>query len=659
MTEAAIGRAALAVALALSIWGASAALVGARRRNVALVESARTAAYGVLALCLAAAGAMLVALLTNDTTVAYVAARSSAATPTVDKVLALWSADEGSLLLWNTVLAATVVAVARRFRRGWPAPFPGGLAILFGICAFFVGLAAGPVSPFEVLAAPPADGNGPPPLLQSHPLMAIHPPMLYVGFILTAVPFALGMSAAAAGSLPPRWFDELRRWALASWAFLTAGLLLGAMWSYTVLGWGGYWAWDPVENVALLPWITTTAFLHVVQVQERTKRFAVWALGLVMASYALTILAAFLTRGAVLVSVHTFAESTVGPAFLAFLGVVLIGGIGVLAVRAPALSAPAVDIPPLSRGAAHLANNAILLSIGAVVLIGTLFPLLAEAIDGRRVTIGAPYFDRHVGPLMLVVLLVLAAGSLLPWRGLSVAELVLALRGPAVTAAATALVVAFVGSGGAVFVATIAIAAFAGASIVAWAWRRGLARRGPHAPRAVAALLAHLGLVVVVVGVAASITFERSSEARVAAGQDVAIDGGSVSLADVSMWEEPHRRVVGANVELRLDGQPQTMQPRINLYPGASEPVAVPALSIGTPANGFRDVSVTLLGTGTTDDEVHLRVSSAPGVTWIWIGGALMTAGGAMGIRTGARGRREAWPSVPEPGAHDGRKEAA
>jgi cytochrome c-type biogenesis protein CcmF len=263
-----LGHFALALALGLAVYGAVAAAWGASRDRPLLVESARTTAYSLAVVVAAANGAMLAALLANDFSIGYVVLNSSRATPTFFKVLALWSADEGSLLLWNLVLAGFLAAVAFRFRRR-PETLPWALAVLFAVATFYLALVVGPADPFAGVATPPADGRGPLPLLQNHPLMAVHPPMLYLGFVGMTVPFAFAMAAVITGRVSAGWVAVTRRWTLVAWIFLTAGLVLGALWSYGVLGWGGYWAWDPVENVALLPWLTATAFLHSVMIQER------------------------------------------------------------------------------------------------------------------------------------------------------------------------------------------------------------------------------------------------------------------------------------------------------------------------------------------------------------------------------------------------------
>src|SRR5438132_86542 len=369
-----LGTFALALALALSVYGLVASVWGARRGRPLFVESARTTAYSVLAAVAAANGAMIAALLANDFSLRYVAENSSRETPTFFKVLALWSADDGSLLLWNLILALFVAAVAFRFRKRRPETLPYAMATLFGVQAFYLILVSGPSRPFTSLAAAPSDGTGPLPLLQNHPLMAVHPPFLYLGFIGMTVPFAFAIAALVSGTLSDRWIRITRRWTLAAWIFLSTGLVLGALWSYGVLGWGGYWAWDPVENVALLPWLMATAFLHSVMIQERRGMLKIWNLSMIVGAFALTTFGTFLTRGSILSSVHAFAQSAVGPMYLGFLVVVLVAGLGLIAARSWRLRSEGRFDSALSREAVFLGNNLALLSITFVVLLGTIFP---------------------------------------------------------------------------------------------------------------------------------------------------------------------------------------------------------------------------------------------------------------------------------------------
>jgi len=355
-----LGTFLLLFALAVSGAGLLAAVAGARTGRPALVEGARRCGFGLAATMVAVNATMLTALLTNDFAIRYVADNSSRQTPVFYKALSLWAADNGSLLLWNLILACYIAAVALRFRRDRPPTFPYALSVLFAVQVFYLILVNGPARPFAGLAAPPADGRGPAPLLQNHPLMAVHPPFLYLGFIGFTVPFAFGIAALLAGRGADQWVSLIRRWTLVVWLFLTIGLVLGALWSYSVLGWGGYWAWDPVENVALLPWLMATAFLHSVLLQERRGMARLWNISLVIGAFALMTFGTFLTRGNVLSSVHAFAQTSVGPAYLVFLALVLLAGFGLVAWRLPVLRTPASLESAVSREGAFVANNLLL-----------------------------------------------------------------------------------------------------------------------------------------------------------------------------------------------------------------------------------------------------------------------------------------------------------
>ena len=648
-----VGTVSLALALALALYGGVAAIVGVRTGRARVVESARTAAFSLFSLVVVANLAMLAALLADDFTLRYVATNSSTDTPTFFKVLALWSADEGSLLLWNLVLGGYLAAVAFRFRRQRPETFPWALAVLFGVSAFYLLLVLGPTTPFETLATPPPDGRGPLPLLQNHPLMAAHPPFLYLGFIGFTVPFAFGIAALATGRVSDAWMRVTRRWTIWAWIFLTIGLVLGALWSYGVLGWGGYWAWDPVENVALLPWLTGTAFLHSVMVQERRGVLKVWNLSLIVGTFALTVLGTFLTRGSILSSVHTFAQSLVGPLYLAFLTVVLLGGFGLIAWRREALRAEASFDTPLSRESVFLGNNVLLLVLTLTVLVGTIYPLLAEAVSGGKVSVGAPFFNRNAAPVALLLLFLMGIGPLLPWRAASLSAVLRRLQAPAWAAAVVAALLAFTGAGTAAvivfglaaFVATATVAEMARGvraqrRALSGSWR--LATRGAIARnhRLYGGLVVHLGLIVAVVGVSWVSLSDRSSEFAIGAGERVRVEGYELALDGVSAREEPHRRVVVADVtvfDAESGEEVVQLHPSLNLYPGASEPIGTPSIRVGTPLNGLRDLYLSLVSVDTEGAAFRFFVN--PGVGLLWLGGAIMVLGGVVA----------AWPTRTRP----------
>ena len=341
---------------------------------------------------LVAVVAMEHALLTHDFSLTYVADNNSRSTPALYSITGLWSALAGSILLWAVVLGGYASIMVWRFRRRASDPLVGwATLVVYVVAAFFFGLMLGPANPFShVVGAVPHNGLGPNTLLQDNPLVLIHPPMLYLGFVGFTLPFAFAIATLATGRVDEDWQGETRRWTLFAWAFLTMGIILGAWWSYEVLGWGGFWSWDPVENAALMPWLVGTAYLHSVMVQERRGLLRIWNLSLVVAAFSLTILGTFLTRSGVIQSVHSFSESTIGPLLLGFFCVVLVTGVGLIAWRGDRLrSAGGIDAA-VSREGAFLVNNLLFVAFAFVVLLGTVFPLLYQALNGDELSVGRP-----------------------------------------------------------------------------------------------------------------------------------------------------------------------------------------------------------------------------------------------------------------------------
>src|SRR6059058_2593149 len=385
--------------------GATTLLVGLVRGQPTLLRAGRSYAWLLLIAALLAAGAMEHALLTNDFSLKYVASNHSRSTPLLFTIASMWAALEGSILLWSLVLAGYIAVMVRHFRERATDPLVGWATFTtFIVSAFFYGLMLGPANPFRAVSgAIPTDGPGPNPLLQNHPLVAFHPPMLYLGYVGFTIPFAFAIAALITGRIGEGWLLETRRWTMFAWGFLTAGIILGAWWSYEVLGWGGYWAWDPVENASFLPWLTGTAYLHSVIVQERRGMLRVWNLSLLVATFSLTILGTFLTRSGVLDSVHAFSESGIGPAILGFFALVVLVGVGLIGWRGDRLRSPGTIDSPISREGAFLANNVLFAGFAFIVLLGTVFPLIVEALNGQRISVGRPYFDRMTMPVAMVL----------------------------------------------------------------------------------------------------------------------------------------------------------------------------------------------------------------------------------------------------------------
>ena len=430
---------------------------------------------------LLAAGAMEHALVTHDFTLVFVAENNSTVTPLLYSITGMWSALAGSILLWGLILAVVSTVFVWRYRRQVADPvIRWASLVLYVVSAFFFGLMVGPANPF-VTAPGATQGLGPNSLLQDNPLVAIHPPLLYVGFVVFTVPFAFAIGMLATGRVGDRWQIECRRWTLVAFTFLSVGIVLGAWWSYQVLGWGGFWGWDPVENAALLPWLCGTAYLHSVLVQERRGLMRVWNLSLSIATFALTILGTFLTRSGVITSVHAFSESSLGPLLIGFFFAVVIVGFGLIAWRGDRLRSPGGIDAPLGREGAFLLNNVLFVGFAFVVLLGTLYPLLYEALTQQQVTVGAPFFNTIAVPVGLTLLFLMAVAPVLSWRKMSGAVLWQRLVIPVWIGVGTVVLCVAFGLRGSATLIGFGLGAMAAATA---ATRVGaLGARRPHAPR--------------------------------------------------------------------------------------------------------------------------------------------------------------------------------
>ena len=552
----ALGRAGLMLALAASTFGALATIYGVRRRELRILRMAPVYAWLCLGGAVFAVLMMQRALITRDFSLAYVQQVGSQTTPALYNVAAMWSALEGSILLWVVILAGFTAAVGWRFRRRTEDPLVGwALAVMFIVMAFFALLSFGPADPFaDGPAVPPGfDGPGPNPLLQNHVLVLFHPPILYLGYVGITVPFAFAIAALVTGRVGEGWLLETRRWALFVWAFLTIGILLGGWWSYEVLGWSGVWAWDPVENASFLPWLTATAYLHSVLVQERRGMLRVWNLSLLVATFALTILGTFLTRSGVLSSVHAFGDGPIGTYLLVFFGLVVTVSLALIGWRGDRLRSPGAIDSPLSREGAFLANNVLFTVFAFVVLLGTVFPLLVEALQDRQTVVGAPYFDRLSTPIGLALLFLMAIAPVLPWRKASLELLRDRLFWPAWCGAIALVVAVVVGATGWASLAAFALAGAAAGSalrqLVLATRRQGW--RG-LVGRANGGMIVHLGVIMIAVALVASNAYTRSATLDLRVGAVEEWGGHRFALESVREEIDDRARMVIADV--RLDG---------------------------------------------------------------------------------------------------------
>jgi cytochrome c-type biogenesis protein CcmF len=580
-----------------------------------------------------------------------VAEHTDRSTPIALVAAGFYGGQEGSLLYWALILgvlgSASLIASASLGQK--LAAYAAG--VLAAILTFFLLVLTLVASPFDLLTVVPPDGMGLNPVLRDGGML-IHPPVVLAGFASFAIPFSFAAAALLAGKADASWISHTRRFVLLAWSLQTAGLVLGMWWAYHVLGWGGYWGWDPVENVALMPWLATTAYLHSSQVQERRGRLKVWNFSLVMVAFLLVVFGTFIVRSGVVPSVHTFAISAIGPWFLGFLAVCIAFSGALLAFRSNLLgSTGAKSVPVVSRESAFALQNLLLVGVIAVVMWGTLLPLVSGMIGLQRV-VGAPYYERAAGPLFAVILALMAAGPLLPWRRAGRPAL-RALRWPAVAATVTFTVL--LAAGVRSFPALIAIPlAFAAAATVLTEYGRTLLRRPLTLPRVGQALrrkrrrygayLAHLGLVVAVVGLAGSHFWQQAKDVTLNAGERVTIGGYTLT------YEGSRQRQLADHTEIfaAVRFGDQLLEPSRATYAGLGGQALTHVAITTTP---WADVYV-VLGQINSDGSASLRVFVNPLLTWIWAGGAIIILGvvlGNLGERSPAPQlvRRRAAATIP------------
>ena len=630
----ALGRAGVTLGLAAAFLGAITVGYGLIRRRPDLVRLSRVYAALVLLGGVVAFIAMERALITRDFTVKFVADNGSTRTPALYNVATLWGALEGSIILWSTILGGYLVAVVAKFRRRLADPLVGwALFTMLLVALFFFYLMAGPANPFRNFSPPPGfDGPGPNPLLQNHPLMAFHPPMLYLGYVGFTVPFAFAIAALITGRVGEGWLLATRRWTLIAWGFLTVGIILGAWWSYEVLGWGGYWAWDPVENASFMPWLTGTAYLHSVLVQERRGMLRVWNISLLCATFSLTILGTFITRSGVLESVHAFTESSIGPSLLAFFTIVVLATVVLIGWRGDRLRSPGRIDSPISREGAFLANNVLFGAFAFVILIGTVFPLIVEALDNDRISIGVPYFSRMTMPIGMALLFLMAIAPVLPWRKASGELLRHRLLWPAWIGVGAMVLSVLLGARGPAPVVAFGLGGFAGGSagrqLVLAARRQGW--RG-LVGRANGGMVVHLGVVLIAIAFAASSSYVRQAEFTLRVGQSASFSGHTLTFVGTNTREESAKSVQQALV--RIDGT-GPWGPSLNKFANGSQTIGTPSVR----STLTDDVALSVIDiTGTDDPVLTLRVTVQPLIIWLWIGGAVMALGTLLAVFPGRR----------------------
>jgi cytochrome c-type biogenesis protein CcmF len=667
------GYAAIFVALGAAI---SIVVLGIRHSKDGDRSALRLAVLVFLGASIASFVLLEIAILTHDFSIAYVANNTSTTTPFLFLFAAGWAALEGSIVLWGMLLAVFTFLVWRQLDN-----VDGlgvlALAVMGAVSIFWFGLMATAANPFAVCtqsggefcvqsswwplagAAIPTNGRGPNPLLQNHFLMAIHPPMLYVGYVGFTVPFSFAIAALWRRDSGRAWLDRTHRWSLISWSFLIFGILLGGWWSYEVLGWGGYWAWDPVENAALLPWLAATAFIHSAIVQRKRGMLQAWNFILVITTFSLTVLGTFLTRSGVIASVHAFSQSTVGPLLLGFLALIVVGSLTLFAVRAADVAqAPRLDSLS-SREGYILANNLILTVFAFTVLFGTLYPLIVQAMSGDEVAVGRPFFDRAAVPLGMLLLLVLGIGSISPWRVASPELLWRRLRAAiAVGLVGGALAVA-VGVDSLSVVIMIALGTFVIAAITIRFFEVS-SRRPEGFPTAATKVfrndlgywggqVAHVGLALVAIALATTSGLAVRDRVALSPGESAVVSGYCVQYLEPFSRAEPNRVVQGVRVALMDEACSTTraeLEPRINTYEGSSQPIGTPDVWTGFVDDVYIGIA------GGSAERIELNIFVFPLQWLLWVGGLILVAGGviALGRKPGKRRRASEEVTAQEPG---------
>ncbi|HKC49877.1 MAG TPA: heme lyase CcmF/NrfE family subunit [Myxococcota bacterium] len=634
-----LGQLALPLSVLFALYAGGIAIAGALRGQPQLVRSAERAVIAVFALLVLAMLGVEAALVGDRFDLRFVQQISSREQPLVFK-LALWGGQAGSLLLWTFMLGLMSFLVVIQNRKRNRTLMPWVIAVMMLNIVFFGTIVSFVSSPYESLAAGQSwsSGQGMNPLLQ-HPVMLIHPPILYTGFIGFSVPFAFAAAALITGELDTTWFKTTRRWTLTAWFFLGRGLMLGGRWAYEVLGWGGYWAWDPVENSSLMPWLAGTAFLHSVMIQEKRGMLKIWNFALIGLAYSLCVLGTFLTRSGVVQSVHSFANAGwFGMLFLGYVATLALGYAALLLRRVPELRSQTRLDSLLSREAAFLLNNYAFMALLSIVFYGTLYPVFSEAITGTKVQIGPPFFQRYAGPVAIFLLFLTGVGPLIAWRRATWVNVRKSFVWPASVAVVTAAALFALAPRRFYPITFLSLCAFVVATIAEEYWRgiRSRMRRGENPVVAVIELVrrnqrryggyvVHLAVVLMFVGFVGAV-FNLEETKILAPGEKWELAGYTVEYRQARPVSHPHYAGAVARLALYEGGKPIGMLlPEKRMYFQQEQPTTIPAVSSGVS----EDFYVILAGLE-PDQRAALKVYVNPLVNWIWIGGFVFVFGNTL-----------------------------
>ena len=643
-----IGYFSLCLALVAAAYSTVASVVGDRRKHLALIRSGENSSLAVCGLLTVSVLALWHALLGHDFQIQYVAENSNRAMPLLYVVAALWGGQNGSLLFWGWLLSVYIAALVLINRGRYRALMPCAVATLAATSFFFILLSLFAADPFTRLPVTPEDGRGLNPLLQ-HPIMAIHPPMLYLGMVGMSVPFAFAMAALISRQLDNTWVRAARRWMLVSWTFLGAGLLLGGKWAYVELGWGGYWGWDPVENSSLMPWLVSTAFLHSILVQERKGMLKVWNMVLVILVYSLCIFGTFLTRSGMVSSVHAFARSNIGPFFATFLGILLVFSFCLLYIRLRDLRAENRLESFASRETAFLLNNWILLGMCFAVFWGTLFPLISEAITNEQITVGAPFFNQVNVPIGLILLFLTGAGPLFAWRHTSTRNLMTNFSLPATTTLFAALLLWWLGVRDFYALGSLVLCTFVVTSLglefhrgararsnsTGEIYLQALYRLTAKSRRRYGGYLVHLAIVMLFVGFTGK-AFTTEKEFVLELGESTRIRDYSLTYEHLVHSEDANKTLHTASLGLFRGGEFLcTLLPERHFYKNVEQGTT----EVSIHSSLREDFYLIMVG-WSEDGSAKFQVYINPLVNWVWAGGIFFVMGSLWSAWPTARERR-------------------
>jgi cytochrome c-type biogenesis protein CcmF len=644
-----LGQFALWAALLLGLWCVALAFSGRWHGRPDLSQSIVRAAYAICGCLLVASISLWKGLITHDFNIEYVAAYTSRNLPSYYIFSAFWAGQKGSLLFWAVVLSVFGAAAQLLTPRRYAHLMPYVAGVTTAVVTFFVSVMIFAANPFERLDFIPADGRGLNPQLQNVG-MVIHPPMLYLGYISITIPFAFAIAALISRRLDTGWIHAIRKWTLVSWLFLSIGITLGMWWAYVELGWGGYWAWDPVENASFLPWLTMTAFLHSVMIQEKRGMLKRWNLGLIIGTFLLSIFGTFITRSGVIASVHSFTQSNVGYFFLAFLVVAAVISFTLLYTRWNLLEAEVRLESMVSREAAFLFNNLLFVGIAFSVLWGTLFPILSELVKGTKITVGPPFFNRVNVPLGLFLLGLTGVGPLIAWRKASTANLRRQFIAPIAAGLMTLAALMALGLQDFYAVIAISLAGFVAGTIVQEFYRGVRARGRMHGEAAPAALvrlvarnrrryggyIVHAGILIYFVAFA-GMAFKREREATLKPGESVELESPfghtyRFTHMGISQYEALNRMVSAATVQVARDGRSvglMTSEKRQHVD-SFQRPTFEPSTEVAIRSGVQEDLYIVFAGAVNGTEEAVYRFNINPLVWWVWFGGLVLVTGGII-----------------------------